>query len=344
MDKVFFRRKNFALTLIGLGVVVILVSALLDFIRGETVIKLGLIQYGGLGLGALLLAVGLSLFSQKAGTFFVYLITAVSAGLFAIGVALTLLNIFGELVSLRNPALYQGVFYAGKLRVPQYTASEASDLMKKIPDETTGEYAHRVTKLVFDSTVHLWENLPDYSEYNHHVPIYENYFLWAMAYFDPQVYTQYQFCNPEKAIERSVSICDQSSRIMQSIWETNGMKARMVTLDGHTVAEARLDKDQGIWWVLDADYGVVLEYDIKTLEQHPEIIKASYMQAGYSAEIAEKLAGYYGPDGNYAITDRTQCEKEALFYRLKWPLPVIAATPFCLIVLISRRRVMHHVK
>jgi hypothetical protein len=109
----------------------------------------------------------------------------------------------------------------------------------------------------------------------------------------------------------------------------------MVTLDGHVVAEVQLSKTPNVWWVLDADYGVVVEHDIKTIESEPDLIKLPYLQAGYDEKIVNKLVDIYGPQGNYEITDRSYCRVEGKFYQLKWIAPLALMMPWVLFWLLA---------
>lgn len=188
-----------------------------------------------------------------------------------------------------------------------------------------------------------WE-IPDSSKYNVRVPIQENYLLWLGSLLNPNVFERYYFCDPRKAIERGASICRQSAMIIEEIWRQNGMMARHVTLVGHTVAEVTIDTANKIRWVLDPHHGVVVEHDISTLQEHPEIVVAAYQrQAGLSADKVEELANQYGPEGNYIVTNRGYCKAEAELYRLKWLYPLYLMAPFALVlvVLLGRRLLSH---
>ena len=50
----------------------------------------------------------------------------------------------------------------------------------------------------------------------------------------------------------------------------------MVSLAGHMVATAQVDEKSDEWWILDADFGVVIEHNIDEIEQQPEIISSFY--------------------------------------------------------------------
>jgi len=131
--------------------------------------------------------------------------------------------------------------------------------------------------------------------------------------------------------------------IVKKILQASDIPARRVTLNGHMVTEALIDKSKRTWWVLDSDFGVVIEYDVKTLSKKPELVEKYYKAAGYSAAIAKWASDVYAPYGNYVITDYHQCQTEEQYYRLKWQIPVFLLLPYPLIILTlkyfsSRRR------
>ena len=244
-----------------------------------------------------------------------------------IGALLLTLNLYGESVSIRSPRVDEGEYYFNKLRKPSLSYEQAIQQTDKKTDETNDEYAVRLTDVFYSATIHKWENVTDYAEYNHQIPPHENYLMWALSYINPGLYQYYQFCNPDKALERGVMICSQAAQAMINLWQKNtGMKARIVALDGHVVAEARMDEGER-WWVLDADYGVVLKYDMETLEQHPEIIVEQYVKAGYDTAVAEKIARIYGSDGNYIQANTVICRTEKKLYQWKWYLPLLLTIP-----------------
>ena len=61
----------------------------------------------------------------------------------------------------------------------------------------------------------------------------------------------------------------------------------------HVVVEARVDKDSDDWWVLDADYGVVIEHDLNEIAQNPELVRSAYQEKGYLDLVIDDLVLYY---------------------------------------------------
>jgi hypothetical protein len=124
-------------------------------------------------------------------------------------------------------------------------------------------------------------------------------------------------------------------------WKKNGLSGNEVALDGHVVAEVFIgmnSQNNRIKWVLDSDLGVVFEHPISFLEEHPEVVEAGYLKAGYPVSVGEKMALIYGNKGNYKITSNGYCEYENYSYMLKWRIPLLLIAPFLLLTLFEIRK------
>ena len=262
-----------------------------------------------------------------------------SLAAFVVSILLLALNLIGVLIPLRNPAVYKGIEYGGKNRVVQYEAEEVYQQMNRIAaiDEQYPEYVKRLTQLIFDGTVHYWEENDPGNPFNLRIRPRENYLIYLLGKLRGEN-GNYEFCRAERAIERSVSVCSQASKILADILKRNRVKASVVGLDGHVVVRARVDKEADTWWLLDADYGVVVEHDLDEIEANPELIREAYQQAGYSETVIETLIGVYGPEGNEIIDENPECGEEDYLYLLKWLFPVLGLLPFPMYVLITWRR------
>ena len=258
-----------------------------------------------------------------------------SLTLFVLSLVLLTINLIGALIPLRNPAVYQGIRYAGKDRVVQYEAEEVFKQMNRIVaiDEQYPEYVKRLTRLIFDGTVHYWNENDPSNAFNLRVPLRENYLIFFLSKLQRDS-NNYEFCKAERAIERAVSVCSQASKILADILGRNRVKAHIVGLDGHVVVRARVDKEADEWWLLDADYGVVIEHDIDEVEANPELAREAYQQEGYNATVIETLMGIYGPDGNEIIDKNLECNEEDYLYLLKWLIPLLGILPFPMFLLI----------
>lgn len=286
-----------------------------DYLRGDIKGTFGLFQKLGVLIGtALFLLGGHYAFKSFWRNLF---LTFLLVGGFLLG-----LDIYGEFVSLRRPKVNEGISHFNKFRKPQESPRQVFKQIHQGPNELPEEYAYRLTNLVYSATVHKWEDVTDYREYNHQVPPEENYLLWAMSYLNPATYRFYEFCDPYKAIERGVMICSQATQVMVQLWKKTGLDARDIVLDGHVVAEVQVDREKDLWWVLDADFGVVLERDMNFLQRHPETIVEKYVDAGYDLDIARRVAEFYGPEGNYVQSNVGICRVEEDLYRWKWYLPL----------------------
>lgn len=286
-----------------------------DYLRGDIKGTFGFVQKLGVLIGTGLFLVG-GHYAFK--SFWPYLFTT----FFALGAFLVGLNIYGEFVSLRNPKINDGITYFNVFRKPQESPDQVFKQIDKGQNESNEEYAYRLTHLIYSATVHKWEDVTDYTEYNHQVPPHENYLLWAMSYLNPITYRFYHFCDPYKAIERGVMICSQATEVMVHLWKKTGLDARNLVLEGHVVAEAQVDREKDTWWILDADFGVVLEHDINFLQQDTNIIVEKYVNAGYDLKTAKMIAGFYGKDGNYVQSNVGICRVEERVYKWKWYLPL----------------------
>lgn len=316
------------------GLLIAAASIFADVLRGGK-FSVGPAQYIVAAVGFLVFLLGLGI---AKGMYLYQFLYHISIILFLPGIVLLLLNIYGQFKSLRNPAIYNGFSYEGRLRIPE-KPEDVYPLLQQKKGETPQDFARRLTQLTYDATVHYWDQSANYTEYHHRIPIYENFLLW---WLHPK---NYEFCNPYKAIERGVSVCSQASKIILQVWKQNGLKGREITLDGHVVVEVfigRNSQNNRIAWVLDGDLGVVFEQGMEFLQEHPEVVENGYLQAGYPVILAEKMAGIYGPAGNYAITSTGYCEEEALFYQLKWILPLAAIWPLLLFMLIKTRKKRLH--
>lgn len=128
-----FNKKLAGIGLVITGITFALLSYFIDVLRGETT-ELGYVQWFGLVLGILICLLGLEQLIPR-------LILSLTLALFVAGIGLTVLNIYGELTSLRSPALP-----ATKLSPEQVYPQ-----LDREPDESVEHYAHRLTQLIHDA-------------------------------------------------------------------------------------------------------------------------------------------------------------------------------------------------
>ncbi len=333
-------KRYFSITLDALGIVLILGAASLDLIQNRT----ELYEIGTLQIAVIVMGVFLTLISSwlippgtvkqamRSTKLFSFILLTISMILFAI-------NLIGLALPLRNPAVYQGIEYAGKIRYLEYSAEEVFAQMNRIEeiDEQYPEYVKRLNQLIFDGTVHYWPEFEEDNAYNLRIPIHENYLIYFINLIQGEN-DNYEFCQAERAIQRSTCVCSQSSKILADILGRNRVRTHIVGLEGHVVARARVDRETDEWWILDADYGVVIEHDIDEIEANPELIREAYQAQGYGESTIKNLIDIYGPEGNETIDINHQCSKENHLYLLKWLIPALGVLPFASFVLINNLR------
>ncbi len=330
-------QKPLALLLDFAGIMLIFGALKLDLIYNPTGrYGIGAMQIAGVAAGFIAIILSTLISPQELLVQAIRSTKILSAAVFGVSVLLLIINLSGVLIPMRNPTVYTGFDYAGKLRTAQYNAQEVYDQMNRNAaiDEQYPAYVKRLTQLIFDGTVHYWPESGD-KAFSLRVPLRENYLI----FFDQLLRGEranYEFCRAERAIERAVSVCSQASKMLTDILTRNRLRAHVIGLEGHVVARARVDKDNDTWWILDADYGVVVEHDIDAIEANPEIIRPFYAAQGYSDAVIDILVGIYGPEGNQTIDENPECEGENHYYLLKWLLPVVGLIPLPLHILVAR--------
>ena len=142
------------------GIILAFFFGFYDYLREDIKGTFGLAQKLGVLIGTgLFLAGGHYAFKSFWRNLFL--------SMFMLGVFLFALNIYGEFVSLRNPEINNGIMYFNVFRKPQESAQQVFKEMDKGQSESSEEYAYRLTHLIYSATVHKWEDVTDYTEYNH---------------------------------------------------------------------------------------------------------------------------------------------------------------------------------
>lgn len=239
----------------------------------------------------------------------------------AAGLLLLVLNGWGLFSSLRNADIYVevGVRDAGDITL---TAEQLSSIQKG-SDETAAAFASRANEAVYKGIAHYWDDAGR-DRYNLHVPVSENFLLYAAGFLFPKHFGKYEFTDAERAIERGAGLCSQHAIVLVHLLESSGVDAGILGLGGHTVAYAATEKGE---WILDPDYGVVVERSPESVQANPGMIRKAYEEAGLSAQQVDDLVGIYGPDANRAYPSIQSYKSwkaivEQLAYFLKWMLPV----------------------
>lgn len=256
-----------------------------------------------------------------------------------LAVVLLIINIGGLSMSLRSPALQSdsGTYFENDITLNE---SELSDSVQRIDGESESEYAIRVTHVVNNGIAHTWDD-QDISRYNLRVPIWENYLLYGLSYVYPKFYEKYRYDYfASKGMERGVGWCAQHATIVRNLLQREGIEAHLVGLKGHVVTMAFLD---GQWYILDADYGVVIPHPLSTVENNKSLVREYYNSD--DIQIREQLA--YDVEGwavdVYVDNDNEvfhsgpllgcglkRCYIEVLSYVLKWTIPILLFFPYVL--------------
>lgn len=243
--------------------------------------------------------------------------------MFLIGVGLMGLNLLGMVIPLRNPAIAQeySPYSPAVLLTPQQFYALVANR-----SGTTSDYLYRANTAVHQTIMHYWE-LEGMAKYNLRPPIYENWLLYLfLISAKPGADTRWEFCDYHKAIERGAGWCSQKALVLASVLDEQGIPAKIVEFPWkHVVVTAQADERH--WWVLDPDFGVVIELDMAQIAANPEAVRPSYAQAGYTAEqvdgVVNILSGPYKLHASAKAYLGVRCELELWSYRLSWVIPIV---------------------
>ena len=102
--------------------------------------------------------------------------------------------------------------------------------------------------------------------------------LWVLSKW--KGYTLRYTQNPQKIMMADAAICSQSARLLVSIAQGENIDARLVSLQGHVVAEVLLN---GKWFIFDPDYGVAFPFDAIALsdEKNKLLVEKYLTQKGF---------------------------------------------------------------
>jgi hypothetical protein len=256
---------------------------------------------------------------------------AASASLFCLAIVLLSSNVAGLITSLRNDE----IFSEKNVLFPDDITLTERQVRGEIaaPADDRKSYVTTVNQAVNKGVAHyLWLD-EGIEKYNLRVPFHENYILFAASYLIPQYYRKYEFRDYRRAIERGVGLCSQHAIIVAEILREKGMASAIVSMPGHVVAAARVDDARNEWWVLDADYGVVVPHGIDAIRAQPHVIAPYYRDRGYDERTVATLVSIYGkdsqvyPDGarNYGLKIYWA---ETVAYVLIWVIPGFLLVPF----------------
>jgi len=267
----------------------------------------------------------------RAGSSF---LNVVSFGMAAVGVTLLVVNGFGFAVPLRAVDVDGYRDFAG---VETATFETTIGQLERLA-ESGASKVHMVTeatRLVHAGIAHVSPRdvkAKGVDHYRMRVPATENWILFTLSYLKPDTYRDYEFCSYRRALERGTGRCGQQALTLVSFLAENGLETGFVALGGHAIATAKVDESQ--WFLLDADYGAVIPFDIAEAEQDPDsVIPHYWSSAAQENRIHELYAppsnrvSYGGPSARYARA----CPIESAAYVLKWAIPFLLLIPLPLL-------------
>ena len=251
-----------------------------------------------------------------------------SLAMLTCGVVLMSINLFGLSQPLRKPDL-QNADVTELRFVPEsvWSYRQSMAAIEALSSESgVPAYAEVANQVVHRSLVHVDWNRVNPEAYRQLIPLWENYFLYALGKYSglPQ-FERYHFADYRRNIRRGIGICGDASTALSSVLDLRGIENRIVSFEGHVIVE--YEDDEGRYRLLDPDFGVVLGVSLPELLEDPNTVKSRYLSAGYSeAEVAYLFDTYRG---GFRVFDDTYhfMSKRYLFeyasYVAKWAMPFL---------------------
>lgn len=166
-----------------------------------------------------------------------------------------------------------------------------------------------------------------------------NWVLWALSKWkgDGLRYTQ----DPMRIVASGSAICSQSARVVAAIAEINEVAARLISFEGHVIAEVKID---GAWFAVDPDYGVFFPFGAEALtkKDNQGIIEAGLAANGFSERATEKYIAIVrnGVSVRHGIWEPHEPKPwliEAWTSRLSWGLPVVGILAGLVLIFLRRK-------
>ncbi len=246
--------------------------------------------------------------------------------LFAFGLILLGINIFGLFKSLRNEELYSEITpYKDDISI---RFDKAKKQWHRKANENDKDFALRATMLINHSMAHYWRD-EGITKYHLLVPVWENYLLWLKQKVTGE--KKYEFRDYKKVIERGVGICSQPCIGLQDLLKSNGIEADLWDIKGHIVVGAKFS--DGTRYTLDPDYGQIIPYGMAEIEANPELVRESYadqddVYAPYLKEHkhTDDIVRMYEKDGNHIYFMKKGFEDFS--YTAIWIIPLLLILPY----------------
>lgn len=244
--------------------------------------------------------------------------------LFLLGIGLMTLNLIGLVTPPRSSELINetATYFVNDLSLSE---QEFYQRLEGLDASNRADYLTQLSRLVSDSVMHYWED-ENREEYRIMLPWTENFILRALAYVHPKYFARYEFQDHRKAIARGVGLCSQHAIITAGFLAEQGIPAKLIELHGHVILTAEVDEGQ--WWLLDPDYGLVLPFSLQEAEENPAEVAQFYHRAGFSDYDVDKVEEFFRTDNNIIFDGGAESYQTWLFviekisYVAKWAIPV----------------------
>ena len=242
------------------------------------------------------------------------------------GAFLLVLNLYGLTQPLRPQGLSEDVMRFGERDV-SISPEELAQRIQRKEGESPKDYAARLTKVLAAGIAHLEWEYYEPTLFHQTVPVWENYILFLMGKFSGiSEYERYHFTDPYRSMERGIGICGDASMTLSGLLDKQNIANKIVTLPGHVMVEAHIDGEK---FVLDADYGVVMQKGMDFYQSNPKQLIENFQTQHGAVNDGElmiasqlKAAGFqYWNGTSHFVTKKYYFEKIA--YVFKWVIPVL---------------------
>lgn len=248
---------------------------------------------------------------------------------FALGLWLMGLNLIGLFVPERSDRLRDetATYFVDDLSLG---VDDFYQQLAMLDSQNRSEYFIQLSRLISQAILHYWQP-EQQAEYRLLLPWTENFILRALAYINPQFFAMYEFRDHHKAIARGVGLCSQHALIMAGLLAEQGIASRLVELQGHVILTAEVE--EGRWWLLDPDYGIVLPFSLMEAEENSQAVAAYYQRAGFSDYDVDKLEELFRTPDNVLYDEGAHNYLPWLYvtersaYVAKWVLPLALLLP-----------------
>jgi hypothetical protein len=254
-----------------------------------------------------------------------------AAGAGVVGLLLLSVNVVGLFMPLRGPSLHEDFT---NLTLPEsfppsaptlLSYNEAESRLAALDIGCRGEFVMAANRIFSEGMAQFdylsWQpGDPRLDQYRLSIPIWENYFLWALRYIKPDTYAPYEFTDYRRALKRGVGLCGQKSTALIGYLSERGFRTAYVYVDGHVLVAVEVES--GDWYLLDPGLNVSIprppwEIDEETTRR--------YFGQHSTHESIEALANgnvrvlLGGPEARFPRAARI----ERVAYGIKWLLPFL---------------------